>query len=211
MTNSQPETASTTPPRPNRFLALGLLAIALAMVGMAFAAVPLYRIFCQQTGYGGTTQRAEAPSSTVADRTITVRFDANMSSDLDWSFWPVQRQMKLKIGENKLAFYKAVNRTGKPLTGSATFNVTPEIVGSYFSKIECFCFTEQTLAAGQEADLPVSFFIDPAILEDPDASRIDEITLSYTFFKVEQTDRSAQTQSGKGASTRSFENGGRSG
>jgi cytochrome c oxidase assembly protein subunit 11 len=181
------------------------------MVGTSFAAVPLYRMFCQVTGYGGTTQRAKAPSSAVIDRTMTVRFDSNISSSLDWSFRPVQREVQLKLGENSLAFYRAVNRSDKNLTGSATFNVTPEIAGSYFNKIECFCFTEQTLAAGQEVDMPVSFFIDPAILNDPDAKHIEEITLSYTFFKVEKPDRSVQTRIGKGASTRSFENGGGSG
>ena len=195
----------------NKRLAFGLLGFAAFMVGMSYAAVPLYRIFCQVTGYAGTTQRAEAPSPTVVNRTVTVRFDANISSDLDWSFRPVQRQVQLKLGENRLAFYKAANRTDKPLTGSATFNVTPEIAGSYFNKIDCFCFVEQTLAAGQEVDMPVSFFIDPAILDDPDANRLDEITLSYTFFKIEKADQAANKRPGNGASTRSFENGKRSG
>ena len=170
--------------RANARLAFGLLGIAVLMVGLSFAAVPLYRIFCQVTGYGGTTQRAEAPSATVTDREITVRFDATMSSDLNWSFQPAERRITLKIGENRLAFYKAENLSDEKLTGTATFNVTPEIAGSYFSKIDCFCFTEQTLQPHQKVDMPVSFYIDPAILDDPDASRIEEITLSYTFFRA---------------------------
>ncbi len=195
----------------NKLLAFGLLAMTAGMVGLSFAAVPLYRIFCQTTGYAGTTQRANAAPKSVLDREITVSFDANVSSDLGWSFHPVQRRLKLKIGENKLAFFKAVNLTDKTLTGSATFNVTPEAAGSYFDKIQCFCFTEQTLGPRQEADMPVSFFIDPAIMDDPDANRIEEITLSYTFFKVDKPDQSVLAPSDKGASTRSFENGKRSG
>jgi cytochrome c oxidase assembly protein subunit 11 len=113
-----------------------------------------------------------------------VRFDATMSSDLNWSFQPAERRITLKIGENRLAFYKAENLSDEKLTGTATFNVTPEIAGSYFSKIDCFCFTEQTLQPHQKVDMPVSFYIDPAILDDPDASRIEEITLSYTFFRA---------------------------
>jgi cytochrome c oxidase assembly protein subunit 11 len=170
--------------RANARLAFGLLGIAVLMVGLSFAAVPLYRIFCQVTGYGGTTQRADAPSDTVTDREITVRFDATMSSELNWSFQPVERRVTLKIGENRLAFYKAENLSDQKLTGTATFNVTPEIAGIYFSKIDCFCFTEQTLMPHQKVDMPVSFYIDPAILDDPDASRLEEITLSYTFFRA---------------------------
>ncbi len=204
-------TGSHSPKGANKRLAFGLLGFAAFMVGMSYAAVPLYRIFCQVTGYAGTTQRAEAPSANVVNRTVTVRFDSNISPDLAWSFRPAQRTVQLKLGENRLAFYKAANLTDKPVTGSATFNVTPEIAGSYFNKIDCFCFVEQTLAAGQEVDMPVSFFIDPAILDDPDANRIDEITLSYTFFKVEKADRTDNTQPGSGTSTRSFENGRRSG
>lgn len=167
----------------NAWLAVGLLGIVALMVGLSFAAVPLYRIFCQVTGYAGTTQRAEAPSAAVTDRDMTVRFDASMSSDLNWSFKPVERKVTLKIGENRLAFYRAANLSDEKLTGTATFNVTPEIAGSYFVKIDCFCFTEQTLQPHQEVDMPVSFYVDPAILDDPDASRIEEITLSYTFFR----------------------------
>lgn len=190
---------------PNSRLAFGLLFIVAGMVGLSFAAVPLYRMFCQVTGYGGTTQRVEAASGNVLDRVIRVRFDANVSSGLKWTFRPAQNTIDLKIGETVLAFYEAVNRTDKPLTGSATFNVTPEIAGSYFSKVECFCFTEQTLQAGARADMPVSFYIDPAIMDDPDAKRIEEITLSYTFFKVDKGDEPVEAQPGQGAARRPFE------
>lgn len=163
--------------------AIVLALVAAGMVGMAYAAVPLYRIFCQVTGYGGTTQRAEQSSERILDQTITVRFDATVSPKLQWSFAPARRTMTVRIGENALAFFKAVNRSDHTITGTASYNVTPEIAGSYFNKIECFCFTEQRLAPGQSADMPVSFFVDPAIMDDPDARDIKEITLSYTFFK----------------------------
>jgi cytochrome c oxidase assembly protein subunit 11 len=161
-----------------------LFLITAAMFALSFAAVPFYRIFCQATGYNGTTQRAAAASTQVLGRAITVRFDSNTSSALDWDFQPEQREMRLKIGENALALFRATNRSSYPLTGTATFNVTPEIAGAYFDKVQCFCFTEQTLAPGQSVELPVSFFIDPAILDSPEARNVDEITLSYTFFKV---------------------------
>lgn len=167
-------------------LALSLAGLAAGMVGMSFAAVPLYRIFCQVTGYAGTTQRAEAESHTTVDRKITVRFDGNVSRDMPWRFQPEQREITLKLGENALAFYKATNPTKYAITGTATFNVTPEIMGSYFSKIQCFCFTEQKLEGGQSVDMPVTFYVDPEMLKDPDARDITEITLSYTFFPVQE-------------------------
>lgn len=208
MTEPQTRPSANRASNANKYLAFGLLSVVAVMVGLSFAAVPLYRLFCQVTGYAGTTQRAEAPSATATDRVISIRFDANTSSKLDWSFRPVENRIDLKIGENRLAFYKAVNRTDKPLSGTATFNVTPEIAGAYFNKVDCFCFTEQTLAAHQDADMPVSFFIDPAILDDPDARNIEEITLSYTFFKVEMEDKSAaRAGQAEGAATRSFEKG----
>lgn len=199
-------------PRPgasaNKRLAAALFALTAVMAGLSFAAVPLYRIFCQATGYDGTPRRAEAASTKTIDREITVRFDANVSSALGWKFQPAQREMRLKIGENALAFYTAANISTTPLTGTATYNVTPEIAGSYFSKVECFCFTEQRLEPGQKADLPVSFFIDPAIVNDPDAKGIQEITLSYTFFKANKPDASAAPVSTKGAASKPFENAG---
>ncbi len=192
----------------NRRIAFRLLTLVAVMIGLTFAAVPLYQLFCQVTGYGGTTQRADAPSTQATDRVISVRFDANTSSRLEWSFRPVENRIALKIGENRLAFYKAANRSDTPLTGTATFNVTPELAGAYFNKVDCFCFIEQTLGPGQEVDMPVSFFIDPAILDDPDARNIEEITLSYTFFKVETEDKSAAGASqAEDAATRSFEKG----
>lgn len=195
----------------NARLAFGLFGLVALMVGLSFAAVPLYRIFCQVTGYAGTTQRAEAPSVAVTDRDISVRFDASMSSDLNWSFRPVERKTTLKIGENRLAFYRAVNLSDKKLTGTATFNVTPEIAGSYFVKIDCFCFTEQTLQPHQEVDMPVSFYIDPAILDDPDARRIEEVTLSYTFFRTSNPDSSEAAAVNQGIRSGTIENTGNSG
>jgi cytochrome c oxidase assembly protein subunit 11 len=155
------------------------------MVGLSFAAVPLYRLYCQVTGYAGTTQKADKPSNVVLDRTITLHFDANVAPDLAWRFEPVQRTMDVKIGENALAFYRATNLSDEPLTGTAVFNVTPEAAGIHFNKIECFCFTEQTLEPGQSADMPVSFFVDPAIVDDEDASYLSELTLSYTFYRTD--------------------------
>lgn len=208
MTEGHAEHPAKPASHTNKRLAFGLLSVVAVMIGLSFAAVPLYRLFCQVTGYAGTTQRVDAPSAQATNRTISIRFDANMSSELDWSFHPVENRIDLKIGENRLAFYKAVNRTGKPLTGTATFNVTPELAGAYFNKVDCFCFTEQTLAAHQAVDMPVSFFVDPAILDDPDARNIEEITLSYTFFKVEMEDKSAgRAGQAEGAATRSFEKG----
>lgn len=194
----------------HRRVALPLVVLVALMTGLAFASAPLYRLFCAATGYGGTTQRAAAPSGEVHAESITVRFDANTSSALMWDFRPEQREITLKIGENSLAFYRAVNRGATPLTGSATFNVTPEIAGSYFNKVECFCFTEQTLAPGEAADFPVSFFIDPAILNDPDAKNLKEITLSYTFFRVNK-DGDPASSPPKGAASRSLEKSGSSG
>jgi cytochrome c oxidase assembly protein subunit 11 len=157
-------------------------AVALAMVGLAYAAVPLYRMFCQVTGYAGTTQVAVAPPQTVLDKTIVMRFDANVSKDLPWKFEPVERKMEIRIGENRIAKFKATNLSDRTITGTATFNVSPEAAGIHFNKIECFCFTEQTLEPGQSAEMPVSFFVDPAMVDDPDASFISQLTLSYTFY-----------------------------
>ena len=171
-------------PRRHLALALSMGGLACAMVGLSYAAVPLYQLFCQVTGYGGTTQRAEQAPDSVLERTITVRFDANVGRGMGWKFRPVQRKQVLKIGETALAFYEAINLTGMKLTGTATFNVTPQAAGSYFNKIECFCFTEQTLEPGARAQMPLTFFIDPEIVNDPETKNIREITLSYTFFPV---------------------------
>lgn len=171
-----------TQARRRRRLGFLLAGVPLFMVGMAYAAVPLYGLICAATGMGGTTQRASKGADRVVDQDITIHFDANISPKLKWRFAPESREVSLKIGESRLVFYTVTNRDEKETTGTATFNVTPEIAGRYFNKIECFCFKEQTLKPGESAELPVSFFVDPAILDDPDAKVVNEITLSYTFF-----------------------------
>ena len=170
-------------------LRTGLVAAfaAIAMIGLAYASVPLYRMFCQVTGFGGTTMRvaeSAVPTRPVA-KTISVRFDANVAPGLSWSFAPVKTHETVRIGERRLAFYRATNNGSTPVTGTATFNVMPDTAGGYFMKTQCFCFQEQTLQPGQSIEMPVVYFVDPAILEDPDGARIDEITLSYTFFPVD--------------------------
>jgi cytochrome c oxidase assembly protein subunit 11 len=172
-----------TPSNKNRNVALPLICLVAAMLGLAFASVPLYRLFCQATGYGGTPQRADRGPDQVLDRTIRIRFDANVDSGLPWSFEPVQQVMDVKIGEQALAFYKATNKGSTPVTGTAIFNVAPELASRYFTKIECFCFKQQTLAANTSAEMPVIFFVDPKIVEDADTKNISEITLSYTFYR----------------------------
>jgi len=169
-------------------LCAGLVA---SMVAAAYAAVPLYRLFCEVTGYGGTTQRAEAAPQTAIARTMVVEFDANAGPGLPWTFVPVQRRVTVKIGEEAIAFYRAVNHSAKPVTGSAVFNVTPGLAGQYFSKIQCFCFIEQTLQPGQSIDMPVVFFVDPAIAADKDLAMLETITLSYTFYRVPEGKLSA--------------------
>lgn len=161
-------------------------ATVVAMVGLTYASVPLYRLFCQVTGFGGTTQRAETAPRDVLDKTVSVRFDANTSGKLEWAFHPVQPSVKVKFGEQAMAYYEAVNRSDKTLTGTAVFNVTPPQAGAFFNKIQCFCFTEQTLKPGEKIEMPVTFFVDPDMLNDPDAEGIDEITLSYTFYPVDK-------------------------
>jgi len=160
----------------------GLLAT--TMVGVSFAAVPLYEMFCEVTGFGGTPVRAESAPGAVAGQ-VGVRFDANVQSGLPWRFEPVERTVRIAPGARTQIFYRATNLTARATTGQAVFNVSPLKAGQYFSKIECFCFTEQTLKPGQSADMPVVFFVDPKIRKDPDTWDIDEITLSYTFYPVE--------------------------
>jgi cytochrome c oxidase assembly protein subunit 11 len=182
----------TTVPDPvrNRRVAATAVAISVAMLGLAYASVPLYRMFCQATGFGGTTQRAaEAPATT--GRLVTVRFDANASPVLGWQFHPARPQVSLKLGEEVMAHYVARNMTSKPVTGSAVFNVTPASAGAYFNKIQCFCFTEQTLQPGESIDMPVVFFVDPALADDPDTAAVSEITLSYTFYPVTKSNTAA--------------------
>jgi cytochrome c oxidase assembly protein subunit 11 len=169
---------------PHGPVALLLVGLVACMTGLAFAAVPLYRLFCQVTGYGGVPQRAEQAPGEILERTIRVRFDANVDRALPWSFAPVERVVEVKIGETALAFFRATNDSGAPVAGTAVFNVVPELAARYFAKIECFCFKEQTLAAGASIDMPVSFFVDPKIVEDEDTGNIGEITLSYTFYRT---------------------------
>jgi cytochrome c oxidase assembly protein subunit 11 len=168
------------------------LGMVVGMVGMAYASVPLYRIFCQVTGYGGTTQRAQTAGIKVLDQTIRVRFDAN-TAGVDWNFRPKQREVELKIGETKQVAYFAHNNSAKTSTGTATFNVTPQAAGAYFNKIDCFCFTEQTLRPDETADMPIVFFIDPDIVDSEELKDISTITLSYTFFPVDDPTPVAQT------------------
>jgi cytochrome c oxidase assembly protein subunit 11 len=170
--------------RTNRRIALVCVAAFTGMVGMSFAAVPLYRIFCQVTGYGGTTQRAAQAYGKVVDRSIKIRFDANVSG-IPWDFRPAQREVSVKLGETTQVSYVAHNLAGRTTRGRATFNVTPEYAGVYFNKIECFCFSDQSLKAGETVDMPVVFYVDPDILEAAEAKGLTTITLSYTMFQHE--------------------------
>ncbi|MBB4304221.1 cytochrome c oxidase assembly protein subunit 11 [Rhodobium orientis] len=168
--------------RSNAVIAVACIAFVGAMVGAAYAAVPLYQIFCQVTGYGGTTQRAAAAPAVPIDREITVRFDANVASGLPWKMTPNERTVKLKVGAVRTTSYKAHSNGDQVTYGTATFNVTPFEAGVYFSKIDCFCFTEQHLKPGETADMGITFFIDPAIAEDKNLDYLKTITLSYTMF-----------------------------
>ncbi len=169
--------------KPSRTLAVLLAAVAAGMVGMSFAAIPLYRVFCAVTGYGGTPQIGPETSRSISDRTVVVRFDADTDAKLPWRFAPQQKQVTLQLGEQQVAFYDARNDSAQPVSGIAVYNVTPDKIGKYFHKTACFCFNEQTLAAGQEMQLPVSFWVDPALAADPSTADVTTITLSYTFFR----------------------------
>ncbi|MEQ8747283.1 cytochrome c oxidase assembly protein [Pyruvatibacter sp.] len=176
-------TASSGLAKREKQIVLACAIIVGGMVGMAYAAVPLYDLFCRVTGYGGTTQASSEFSDVVLDRMVTVRFDANTSRDLPWGFRPQQVSTDINIGADGLAFYTAENLSDKPVVGTATYNVTPQKAGVYFAKVECFCFTEQVLMPGESIDMPVSFFVDPAIADDPNMDDVSTITLSYTFFE----------------------------
>ena len=164
---------------------LQTVAVVLFMGAMAWASVPFYNWFCRVTGFGGTTGVAEVGSDVVLDRKITVRFDASKDRDMPWEFKPVVREMTLKIGETGLAFFEAYNPTDHVVAGQASYNVVPYDAGAYFNKIECFCFTEQVLQPGERAEMPVTFYVDPEIVNDIDAKYINHITLSYTFHEIE--------------------------
>ncbi len=176
--------------RRNRYIFAGLIGMVVAMNGLAFAMVPAYRAFCQQFGFAGTPLVKETlpEASAVVDRPITVRFDSNIDPLLHWRFKPVQRSVELKVGESGLAFFEAENHEDRPVTGTATFNVTPLKAAPYFVKIECFCFTEQTLDPGQSVQMPVTFFVDPEFAEDRHMEDVTTITLSYTFFHDQDAD-----------------------
>lgn len=170
--------------RANRRVAVAVLGCVALMTGAAYAAVPLYELFCQVTGYGGTTQRAESATGTVIDRTITIRFDGNVNSTLPWKFGPDRREVTVRMGETGTMAYHATNLAAGPTLGTSVFNVTPFEAGVYFNKIQCFCFTEQPLGVGETAEMPVIFFVDPDMDKDPALKHIREITLSYTFYPV---------------------------
>lgn len=172
-------------PGENGKLAVTLLAIVISMVGLSFAAVPFYSWFCKTTGYGGTPQVASAATGEILDQTISIRFDANVDPGMPWEFKPVEREMTLRIGETGLAFFEAYNPTDHTIAGSAAYNVSPDIAGAYFTKIQCFCFTQQVLKAGERVQMPVTFYVDPEITRDVNTEQVRHITLSYTFYQTE--------------------------
>ena len=176
---------SAAPNRSNGRVALCLAGLVATMGALSFAAVPLYRWFCQVTGFGGTTMRAERAPERIGDLQVTVRFNADIGgNDLPWRFEALERKVVLRVGEERLSFYRATNVGNVSVVGTATYNVTPHKAAPYFHKLACFCFTEQELAPGESMDMPVSFFVDPAIADDPKMRGVDTITLSYTFFRA---------------------------
>jgi cytochrome c oxidase assembly protein subunit 11 len=164
---------------------VALVGVVLTMGALAWAAVPFYNWFCSVTGFGGTTQVSTQAPEEVLDEVVRVRFDANVDKNLDWTFRPMQNRMDVRIGQNAMAYYEAVNNSDQTITGTASYNVAPDVSGYYFDKIQCFCFTEQTLKPGERVEMPVSFFVDPELVNDRDASWVRDITLSYTFHRTE--------------------------
>lgn len=171
-------------PRSNGAVVFVLVGVIAGMTGLSFAAVPLYRMFCAVTGYGGTPQVGPSIAPGATQRMITVRFNADTNPGLPWQFRPAQKEITLPLGDERLAFYIARNETSEAVTGTSVYNVTPDKVGRYFHKTACFCFNEQTLAAGQEMEFPLSFWVDPKLAEDPNTADITTITLSYTFYRA---------------------------
>ena len=169
----------------NQKTALYALGVVFFMGAMAWASIPLYDLFCRVTGYGGYTNVSEVESEIILDETITIRFDASLARDMPWEFMPVERQVEVKFGETALAFYEAYNPTRRPIAGSASYNVTPYGAGSFFNKIDCFCFQEQILQPGERVQMPVTFFVDPELVNDKDAKFAKTITLSYTFYEID--------------------------
>lgn len=167
----------------HRTLAL-TVGVVVLMASLSFAAVPFYNWFCRVTGYGGTPQVASVAPDRILDQTVKIRFDASVDQGMPWVFKPVVRSMDIRIGETGLAYYEAYNPTDRVIAGTASFNVFPDTTGGYFTKIDCFCFTQQVLQPGETVQMPVTFFVDPAMVDDPDAQFVREITLSYTFYET---------------------------
>ena len=178
-----------TTAKANRKVAIACVALFGTMVGAAYAAVPLYELFCRVTGFGGTTQVAEQASDVVLERIVTIRFDGNVNRDLPWEFKPEQRSVTLKMGETGQLSYLAKNVSSGPTVGTSTFNVTPLEAGAYFNKLQCFCFTEQALVSREQVEMPVIFFVDPEMDKDPALKHVKEITLSYTFFPAHDAEQ----------------------
>ena len=188
-----------------RLTAAGAVVVVAGMAGLTAVSEPLYRLFCEATGYGGTPRVTDIarPGANAGEATITVRFDANVNRDLAWRFRPADRQMTVRVGEETLAFYEARNTSDRPIVGTATFNVQPDRAAVYFNKLECFCFTEQVLAPGESVRMPVVFFVDPEIAKDPRARDVAAITLSYTFFRSEDQSKARVAQTHSQARTQS--------
>lgn len=176
--------------------AFKLVGVVVTMGALAWASVPFYDWFCRVTGFGGVTQTADAGSDTILDQTIKVRFDASKERGMPWEFKPIQREMEIRLGETGLAFYEAYNPTDHPVAGQASYNVAPYAAGSYFTKIDCFCFTEQVLQPGERVMMPVSFYVDPEILEDREGKHVPSITLSYTFYEIDLPEQHAALDTG---------------
>lgn len=198
MQQDQTQPKETKASRTNRNLAIGLAVFVSCMVGVAYAAVPLYELFCKVTGYGGTTQQASTSPVDIIERKMTVRFDANVAGGLEWDFKAVSKPVTMKIGETAEINYQVTNVGVAPSAGTATFNVTPLAAGIYFNKLDCFCFTYQEVKAGEAVKMPVVFFVDPDIDKDPNLATVDTITLSYTFFPKEREEAAlTETQNNK--------------
>ena len=170
--------------RRNRRVAFWGVLFAAGMLGMAYAAVPLYELFCRATGFGGTPQVAQQGERPILSRTVNVRFDSNVDANLPWRFTPLEREVKVKLGEERLVHYRVTNVSQRPIVGTSTYNVTPEHAGPWFNKLQCFCFTEQLLLPGQSMDMPVVFFVDPEMDKDRRYDNVRTVTLSYTFFEA---------------------------
>lgn len=194
--NPDPKTPDTD--RRNRRMALGLGAVVAGMVGLSFASVPLYDLFCRVTGFGGTTMVAEKAPDKALERIVTVRFNADVNNSINWEFRPDTHAVDVHVGEAMTIAYRARNLEKRAVIGTATYNVTPEKAGQYFNKIQCFCFTEQKLEPGQSIEMPVNFYVDPAMADDPEMADVKTITLSYTFFRAADQSAALSTP-GEGA------------